>query len=230
MEVSSTNTTTVTITWTLATETTASSYNISYTNTNCFNITDSITGVNGSQTAYTLTGLEEGAEYSITLTTSVVVEGSAGDTLTEEQTMEEEQIIEDSVLAVTNITGWFIYFSLLYCDSLLYDTAPSAPPTDVRVLVNSLTTITVQWGEVPCMHQNGEITGYSVQYEAVGSSEPQSEMVSGDSSGGTATISGLTRQTMYTVQVAAVNSAGTGEYSVSLPFETPDSELFVLGS
>ena len=221
LEVSSTNTTTVTITWTLATETTASSYNISYTNTNCFIITDTITGVNGSQ--YTLTGLEEGAEYSITLTASVVVEGSAGDALTEEQTM-EEQIIEDSALATTNITGWSTYLSLLYCDSLLYDTAPSAPPTDVRVLVNSSTTITVQWGEVPCIHQNGEITGYSVQYEVMGSSEPQSEMVSGDSSGGTATISGLTRQTMYTVQVAAVNSAGTGEYSDLLTIETPDGE------
>ena len=216
LEVSSTNTTTVTITWTLGTETTASAYNISYTNTNCFIITDTITGVNGSQ--YTLTGLEEGTKYFITLTASVVVEGSAGEALTEEQTM------EDSVLAVTNITGWFIYFSLLYCDSLLYDTAPSAPPADVRVLVNSSTSITVQWGEVPCIHQNGEITGYSVQYVVVGSSVTQSEMVSGDSSGGMEMISGLNKQTVYTVQVAAVNSAGTGEYSDPLPFETPDGE------
>ena len=228
LEVSSTNTTTVTITWTLATETTASSYNISYTNTNCFNITNTITGVNGSQ--YTLTGLEEGAEYSITLTASVVVEGSAGEALTKEQTTEEEQTMEDSVLATTNVTGWSTYLSLLYCDSLLYDTAPSAPPTDVRVLVNSSTNITVQWGEVPCIHQNGEITGYLVQYITVGSSETGSEMVSGDSNGGTATISGLNKQTMYTVQVAAVNSAGTGEYSDPLTFETPDSELIVLGS
>ena len=222
LEVSSTNTTTVTITWTLGTETTASSYNISYTNTNCFNITNTITGVNGSQ--YTLTGLEEGTEYSITLTASVVVEGSAGDTLTEEQTMEEEQIIEDSALATTNITGWFIYFSLLYCDSLLYNTAPSAPPADVRVLVNGSTSITVQWGSVPCRQRNGEITGYLVQYVTVGSSEPQSMVVSGDSSsGGTATIS-VSKQTMYTVQVAAVNSAGTGEYSDLLTIETPDGE------
>ena len=228
LEVSSTNTTTVTITWTLSTETTASSYNISYTNTDCFNISDTISGVNGSQ--YTLTGLEEGTEYSITLTASVVVEGNTGDALTEEQTMEEEQIIEDSVLATTNVTGWFIYFSLLYCDCLLYDTAPSAPPTDVRVLVNSSTTITVQWGEVPCIHQNGEITGYSVQYVAVGSSEPQSMVVSGDSNGGMEMIYGLIKQTVYTVHVAAVNSAGTGEYSDPLTFETPDSELIVLGS
>ena len=100
--------------------------------------------------------------------------------------------------------------------------APSAALTDVAVSFNSLTSITVQWGSVPCRHQNGQITGYSVQYEAVGSSETGSEMVSGDSSGGTTTISGLTRRTMYTVQVAAVSSAGTGVYSTPLPFETPN--------
>ena len=89
----------------------------------------------------------------------------------------------------------------------------------MAVSFNSLTSITVQWGSVSCRQQNGEITGYSVQYVAEVSSEIGSEMVSGDSSGGTATISGLTRRTMYTVQVAAVNSAGTGVYSTPLPLE-----------
>ena len=90
--------------------------------------------------------------------------------------------------------------------------------------MNSSTTITVQWGEVPCIYQNGEITGYSVQYEVVGSNHTGSKMVPGDSSGGMEMISGLNKLTVYTVQVAAVNSAGTGEYSDPLPFETPDSE------
>ena len=99
-----------------------------------------------------------------------------------------------------------------------------AVPTDVAVSFDSSTSITIQWGSVPSIHQNGEIAGYSVQYVAVGSSETGSEMVSRDSNGGTATISGLTRRTMYTVQVAAVSSAGTGLYSTPLPFETPNSE------
>ena len=38
-------------------------------------------------------------------------------------------------------------------------------------------------------------------------------MVSGDSSGGMYEISGLTPSTTYTIEVAAVNSAGTGVYS-----------------
>ena len=37
-------------------------------------------------------------------------------------------------------------------------------------------------------------------------------------------ISGLTKETVYTVEVAAVTSAGTGVYSHPLTIETPDSE------
>ena len=86
----------------------------------------------------------------------------------------------------------------------------------------SSTSITDQWGPVECRHQNGEITGYWVRYGEEGSSEVQ--MVSGDSSGGVTTVFGLTRETVYTVQVAAVTSGGTGVYSDPLTIETPDSE------
>ena len=103
-------------------------------------------------------------------------------------------------------------------------TAPSAPPSSVRVSYNSPTSITVQWGSMSCIHQNGEITDYSVRYGELGSSEPTEEEVSGDSSGGMITISdGLAIKTKYTVEVAAETSAGTGVYSDPLIFETPDS-------
>ena len=39
------------------------------------------------------------------------------------------------------------------------------------------------------------------------------QMMSGDSSGGMTTISGLTPSTNYSIEVAAVNSAGTGVYN-----------------
>ena len=100
--------------------------------------------------------------------------------------------------------------------------APSAPPSSVRVSVNSSTSITVQWGPVECRHQNGEIAGYWVRYGEEGSSEVQ--MVSGDSSGGMTTVSGLTKETVYTVQVAAVTSGGTGVYSDTLMIQTPNGE------
>ncbi|CAI7989142.1 Protein sidekick [Geodia barretti] len=47
--------------------------------------------------------------------------------------------------------------------------APSAGPSSVSVVGVTSSTITVMWGSVPCIHQNGDITGYSVQYRAVGS-------------------------------------------------------------
>ena len=85
-------------------------------------------------------------------------------------------------------------------------------------------SITVQWGPVDCIHRNGDITGYSVQYGEVGNAGTVNEMVSGDFSGGMYTISGLIAATPYTVEVAAETSAGPGPYSEPVNIETPDSE------
>ena len=102
-------------------------------------------------------------------------------------------------------------------------TVPSAAPSSVRVSVESSTAISVQWGPVePCADQNGPITGYSVRYGEVGSGSTQNKTVSGNSI--MTTISGLTKETVYTVEVAAETSAGTGVYSLPLTIQTPDSE------
>ena len=90
--------------------------------------------------------------------------------------------------------------------------APSAPPTSVSSATLNSTAITVQWGPVDCIHRNGDITGYSVQYGEVGSGSTQTMPVSGGSAT-EATISGLMPSTTYSIQVAAVTSAGTGPYS-----------------
>ena len=93
--------------------------------------------------------------------------------------------------------------------------APSAAPTSVRESGVTSSTITVQWGPVDCIDRNGVITGYSVRYGVQGTAEGDRtvKMATGDSSGGMYTISGLSAATVYTVEVAAVNSAGTGVYS-----------------
>ena len=92
---------------------------------------------------------------------------------------------------------------------------PSATPTFVNTSDVTSSSITVQWGAVDCIHRNGNITGYSVRYGVQGSAEGDRTvvMVSGDSSGGMYEISGLTPSTTYTIEVAAVNSAGTGVHS-----------------
>ena len=93
--------------------------------------------------------------------------------------------------------------------------APSAPPTSVNLSDVTSSSVTVQWGAVDCIHRNGNTTGYSVRYGVQGSAEGDRTVVmaSGDSSGGMHEISGLTPSITYTIEVAAVNSAGTGVYS-----------------
>ena len=90
--------------------------------------------------------------------------------------------------------------------------APSAPPTAVTVSKVTSSSITVQWGMVPCIHRNGEITGYSVRYGEMGSENTQTMNVSENS----ATIQDLMSSTTYSIHVAAVNSAGVGEPSRSV--------------
>ena len=73
-------------------------------------------------------------------------------------------------------------------------------------------SLVVQWGAVDCADHNGNITGYSVRYQVVGSPNTQ-RVVSVSGSGTTETmISSLMPSTNYSIEVAAVNSAGTGEY------------------
>ena len=108
---------------------------------------------------------------------------------------------------------------------MAFPPAPSAPPISVSVSEVTSSSITVQWGAVDCIHRNGDITGYLVRYGVQGSVEVDRtvEMASGDSSGGMYKISGLSAATVYTIEVAAVNNAGTGDYSVTITY--PTSEL-----
>ena len=61
-----------------------------------------------------------------------------------------------------------------------------------------------------------------MRYGVMGSGSTQNKAVSGDSI--MTTISELTKETVYTVEVAAETSAGTGVYSFPLTIQTPDSE------
>ena len=82
VSVTSSTTTSLTISWALVEGVTATSCSISYsaTDTDCF--TDSITmipPIDGSETMYTLDDLEEGTEYSITVTATITGGGSQED-------------------------------------------------------------------------------------------------------------------------------------------------------
>ena len=73
----SSTTTSISISRTLAEGVVASSYTISYSNTKCFpSDSNTMSGISGSQTMYTLDHLEEGTEYSITITATLTGGGS----------------------------------------------------------------------------------------------------------------------------------------------------------
>ena len=97
--------------------------------------------------------------------------------------------------------------------------APSAAPISVRVAMVTSFSITVQWEMVDCIHRNGDITGYSVRYGVVGSGSILIMSVSGGSVT-KVTISSLMSSTVYSIEVAAVNSAGIGNYSIISVVET----------
>ena len=109
---------------------------------------------------------------------------------------------------------------------MIFPPAPSAVPTSVSVSEVTSSSITLQWGAVNCIHRNGDITGYSVRYGVQGSGSTQTESVSGGGATIT-TISGLMASTTYSIEVAAVNSAGTGDYSDPITAETPESRLSI---
>ena len=85
-------------------------------------------------------------------------------------------------------------------------------------------SITVQWGEVECLSRDGVITGYTVLVLRNGALEGTVEIGSDVLE---ATVPGLTPSTTYIVQVAAVNSVGTGPFN-STCFDT-EGKYLILG-
>ena len=82
-------------------------------------------------------------------------------------------------------------------------------------------SFSLQWGIVPCIHRNGDITGYSLQYGVEGSGSTQFVNISSSGVLDT-TITGLSPDTSYAVAVAGVNRIGIGEYYF-LDVDTPQS-------
>ena len=92
---------------------------------------------------------------------------------------------------------------------MYFSPASSAPPASVNISDVTSFSITVHWKPVICIHRNGNITGYSVQFAGHGSGSTQNVSVVGSDSTETI-LFGLDPTTDYSIEVAAVNSARTG--------------------
>ena len=164
----------------------------------------SITTIN---TSYSITGLEEGSKYNITVST-----GEQSNTVSAVTIQKGEGVVLMSYTAFSN------FISL----------APSAAPRVSWTFATSY-SITLQWETVPCEHRNGDITGYSVRYEEMGSLDNASETLINITGASVteATISNLNFSTNYSIQVAAVNNAGTGMFSNAIIIKTVEQSEFV---
>ena len=105
-------------------------------------------------------------------------------------------------------------FVRIICSSVY--TAPTAPPANINSYDVTPNTLSIRWEMVPCIHRNGDITGYSVQIQGNGTY--------GDCGTNVLMISftGLLADTHYTVVVAGENSISVGVYG-SLTVTTPQS-------
>ena len=200
LTVDTTTATSISLSWTSA-GSEMDSYEVMWTSDECPDDVDEGSATI-TETSYIIEGLREGTGYTI----AVSATNSAGTSPSDSVTGETEEL--GALMCVHCI----MKIQCPLCTSL---TAPSAAPTSVRTSSDSSSSITVQWGMVPCIHRNGDITGYTVQYGVMGSGRTQTMSVSGGDASLT-TISGLRPATTYFIQVAAVNNAGIGLYSAPI--------------
>ena len=73
-------------------------------------------------------------------------------------------------------------------------------------------SITVTWEPVPCMYRNGVITGYVIRYRELNNDSVSVETITRDKTS-VFEITGLKPSTQYEIEVAAINSVGTGRFT-----------------
>ena len=210
LTVDTTTATSISLSWTSA-GSEMDSYEVMWTSDECTDDVDEGSATI-TETSYIIEGLREGTGYTITVSATNSAGTSPSDPVTG-----ETQEIGTILMCVQCIVK-------IHCPLCISLPAPSAAPTSVRTSSDSSSSITVQWGMVPCIHHNGDITGYSVQYGVVGSGNTQTMSVSGGDTSHT-TIIGLRPARIYSVQVAAVNSADVGLYSAPIYQPTSGKQM-----
>ena len=92
---------------------------------------------------------------------------------------------------------------------------PSGIPQSLEVMSVQLSEVFLRWRDVPCDQQNGPITGYVVRYYASCGLDRDVQQTKSVVTTGSI-IDGLTPNTEYAFQVAAVNTNGTGPFSEAI--------------
>ncbi|XP_013387953.1 neogenin isoform X2 [Lingula anatina] len=105
-----------------------------------------------------------------------------------------------------------------------FSAAPSGPPQNVTVEPSTSNSILIQWEPPYSDERNGLITGYKIKYRQRGQSgKAHTIMTDGDRR--LYSVTGLARDTTYSIRVAAVNTNGTGPHTPWTSVKTYESDL-----
>ena len=139
--------------------------------------------------SYTLTGLNEDSNYTIT----VRAINAAESTMT--------------TVTANTLTSGRLYTNIIFIHyvSLIF-TAPSGTPQSISFSSVNLTSITVQWRELLCSDRNGEITGYTVEYSSTTPPPHANTVTVSGSSNTRLVVGGLLPRTGYTFSVGALGT------------------------
>ena len=88
-------------------------------------------------------------------------------------------------------------------------TAPSGIPQSIIFSDVNLTSITVQWTELPCSDRNGEITGYTVEYSSTTPPHHTDTVTVFGPSNTRLVVGDLLPRTSYTFSVRAQGATAT---------------------
>ena len=107
-----------------------------------------------------------------------------------------------------------MYHAFSFCGS-----APTGPPENVSIEVNSSTVIRVSWEEVAEIDRRGIITEYEVMYEPL-MTFGELTTLTVNTTNLSITLMNLEEYVEYNISVRAYTSVGPGPYSVGIAGRT----------
>ena len=126
--------------------------------------------------------------------------------------------ISTTTFSTGNIQYLIQSFSIL-------STAPTLSVSDITISSVEARSMSVSWNEVPCIGQNGPITGYLLYYTNTIFNDTVN-ITGGDNR--QYILTGLTPYTNYTVTVRAYNDAAIGPTSNEIIQQTIRSGKYIL--
>ena len=152
-----------------------------------------------SRTEYTLNELQEGINYTFTVNQT----GFGGGRV----------LPAGPVYAMTFTAGMYCMCAMMNVKSTPFaHSVPSGAPQSLEATFVQSTEVSLHWREVSCVQQNGPITGYVVRYYATCGPDRDVQQTKSVVTTGSI-IDGLTPNTEYAFQVAAVNANGPGPFN-----------------